>query len=87
MLSEVIADLRAGDRGYRVIQQLPGIGPVLAAVIEAEIGDVRRFKTSAQLCCWAGLTLRHRPRDPATAGACEGMTAASGTARTDTPGH
>jgi hypothetical protein len=30
-----IADLLAGDRGYEVIQQLPGIGPVLAAVIVA----------------------------------------------------
>ena len=30
MLSAVIADLLAGDRGYQVIQQLPGIGPVLA---------------------------------------------------------
>jgi transposase len=63
MLSEVIADLLAGDRGYRVIQQLPGIGPVLAAVITAEIGDVRRFRTAAQLCCWAGLTPRHRESD------------------------
>ena len=44
MLSEVIADLLAGDRGYQVIQQLPGIGPVLAAVIIAEIGDVTRFR-------------------------------------------
>src|SRR5258707_7500950 len=38
MLSAVIADLLAGHRGYQVIQQLPGIGPVLAAVITAEIG-------------------------------------------------
>src|SRR5436190_404349 len=28
--SDVIADLLVGDRGYRVMQQLPGIGPVLA---------------------------------------------------------
>ena len=35
----VIADLLAGDRGYQVIQQLPGIGPVLAAAIIAEIGE------------------------------------------------
>jgi transposase len=60
MLSGVIADLLAGDRGYRVIQQLPGIGPVLAAVITAEIGDVTRFRTAGQLCSWAGLTPRHR---------------------------
>ena len=63
MVSEVTADLLAGDRGYRVIQQLPGIGPVLAAVITAEIGDVHRFRTAAQLCSWAGLTPRHRESD------------------------
>jgi len=63
MLSEVIADLLAGDRGYQVIQQLPGIGPVLAAVITAEIGDVTRFKNAGQLCSWAGLTPRHRESD------------------------
>src|SRR6266852_6442625 len=63
MLGEVIASLLAGDRGYQVIQQLPGIGPVLAAVIIAEIGDVTRFKNAAQLCSWAGLTPRHRESD------------------------
>ena len=46
MLSDVIADLLATDRGYQVIQQLPGIGPVLAAIIIAEIGDVTRFKNA-----------------------------------------
>jgi transposase len=63
MLSEVTADLLAGDRGYQVIQQLPGIGPVLAAVIIGEIGDVHRFRAAAQLCSWAGLTPRHRESD------------------------
>ena len=63
MLSEVIASLLAGHRGYQVIQQLPGIGPVLAAVITAEIGDVTRFKNAGQLCSWAGLTPRHRESD------------------------
>ena len=63
MLSEVITDLLAGHRGYQVIQQLPGIGPVLAAVITAEIGDVTRFKNAGQLCSWAGLTPRHRESD------------------------
>jgi transposase len=63
MIGGVIADLLAGDRGYRVIRQLPGIGPVLAAVIIAEIGDVTRFKNAGQLCSWAGLTPRHRESD------------------------
>jgi len=63
MLGDVIADLLAADRGYQVIQQLPGIGPVLAAVITAEIGDVTRFRNAGQLCSWAGLTPRHRESD------------------------
>ena len=46
-----------------MIQQLPGIGPVLAAVIVAEIGDVTRFGDAAQRCSWAGLTPRHRESD------------------------
>ena len=63
MLSDVIGDLLAGDRGYQAIQQLPGIGPVLAAVIVAEIGDITRFRNAGQLCSWAGLTPRHRESD------------------------
>ena len=63
MLTEVTADLLAGYRGYQVIQQLPGIGPVLAAVIVAEIGDVTRFRSAGQLASWAGLTPRHRESD------------------------
>ena len=43
LLDTVLADLLAGHEGYAAIQQLPGIGPVLAAVIVAEIGDIRRF--------------------------------------------
>ena len=37
------------DGGYTAIQQIPGIGPVLAAVLVAEIGDVHRFPGPAQL--------------------------------------
>jgi transposase len=62
-LDGVIAGQLAADRGYRAIQVLPGIGPVLAAVIVAEIGDITRFRRPAQLCCWAGLTPRHRESD------------------------
>jgi transposase len=35
---------------YHAIQALPGIGPVLAAVIVAEIGNITRFATLARLC-------------------------------------
>ena len=49
--------------GYTAIQQIPGIGPVLAAVFVAEIGDVHRFTDPAHLCSWAGLTPTHRESD------------------------
>ena len=42
---------------------MPGIGPTLAAVFVAEIGDVHRFTDPAHLCSWAGLTPRHRESD------------------------
>ena len=63
LLDAVIADLLERHDGYHAVQVLPGIGPVLAAVIVAEIGDVRRFSCPGKLCCWAGLTPRHRESD------------------------
>ena len=59
----LIAERLDTHRGYQAIQQVPGIGPVLAAVFVAEIGDVGRFTGPAQLCSWAGLTPRHRESD------------------------
>src|SRR6266581_13223 len=64
-----VASLRAligmldGDKGYAAVRELDGIGPVLAAVICAEIGDVTRFGKAGQLCSWAGLTPRHHESD------------------------
>jgi transposase len=53
----------AADPGYAAVQQIPGIGPTLAAVFVAEIGEVGRFGTAAKLTCWAGLTPRHHESD------------------------
>lgn len=53
----------AGHRGYTAIQTIPGVGPVLAAVFVAEIGEVTRFSRPQQLCSWAGMTPRHRESD------------------------
>jgi len=59
LVDEVLAD----HPGYRAIQAIPGVGPVLAAVFVAEIGDAARFAGPAQLASWAGLTPRHRESD------------------------
>jgi transposase len=54
------------NRDYRNLQKIKGIGPVLAAVLVAEIGDVTRFGGPGQLACWAGLTPRHYASDRTT---------------------
>jgi transposase len=63
MLDEVIADFLGDWPPYQAVLRLPGIGPVLAAVVVAEIGDVSRFPSPGHLCSWAGLTPRHRESD------------------------
>jgi len=45
------------------LTQISGVGPTFAAVFIAEIGDVTRFARPEKLCCWAGLTPRHRESD------------------------
>ena len=50
-------------QGYRAVQAINGVGPTIAAIIVAEIGDVTRFPTARHLCSWAGLTPGHRESD------------------------
>ena len=53
----------AKEPGYTAVQNIPGIGPTLGAVLVAEIGDVSRFASAPQLTCWAGLTPKHHESD------------------------
>jgi transposase len=50
-------------RGYEAIQAINGVGRTIAAIAVAEIGDVERFPGPDALCCWAGLTPKHRESD------------------------
>jgi transposase len=62
----VTGPLRAGlhdHRGFQAIQAVPGVGPVLAAIFVAEIGDVHRFASPGHLASWTGLTPKHRESD------------------------
>ena len=63
LLDAVIADLLGSWPPYYAVRALPGLGPVLAAVAVAEIGDISRFPSPGRLCSWAGLTPRHRESD------------------------
>jgi transposase len=65
-ITAVAGPLRAalGDHaGFRAVQKVPGVGPTLAAIFVAEIGDVTRFASPAHLSSWAGLTPKHRESD------------------------
>jgi transposase len=53
----------ADHPGWKAVQAVPGVGPVLGAVFVAEIGDVHRFATARHLCSWAGLTPKHHESD------------------------
>jgi transposase len=57
------------DPRVAALQALPGIGPITAMTLVAEIGDVSRFATARKLCAWAGLTpqVRNSDRKVATA--------------------
>jgi transposase len=63
LFAGMIAARLAGHPGYRAVQAIDGVGPVLAAVFVAEIDDVHRFTRPQQLCSWAGLTPLHRESD------------------------
>jgi transposase len=56
--------LSATDRVTQTLQQVRGIGPILALTIRAEVGEMRRFPTGAHLASYAGLV----PRVDMTAG-------------------
>jgi len=63
VLAQRTAAALRNHRGYQAIQAIDGVGPLLAAVFVAEIGDVTRFPGPQQLCSWAGMTPRHRESD------------------------
>jgi len=62
-LESEITPAFADDIGYHAIQAISGVGPVLAAVFVAEIGDIGRFGSAPRLCSWAGLTPTHHESD------------------------
>ncbi len=45
---------------YRILTSMPGVGPVTAAAILAEVGDFSRFKTPSALVSYTGIYPRER---------------------------
>jgi transposase len=63
VFTTVAGDRLRGHPGYAAIQAIPGVGPILAAVFVAEIGEIGRFRRAEQLASWAGLTPKHHESD------------------------
>ena len=63
LFTTVAGDRLRGHPGYVAVQTIPGVGPILAAVFVAEIGEIGRFRRAAQLASWAGLTPKHHESD------------------------
>jgi len=52
--AEIEVHLAPFDRTAQRLDEIPGIGPVAAAIITAEIGvDMSRFPTAGHLASWA----------------------------------
>ncbi|UJF16758.1 IS110 family transposase (plasmid) [Jeotgalibaca sp. MA1X17-3] len=43
---------------FSVLVSIPGIGPLTAALMISELGDIRRFSTSNQLNAYVGIDIR-----------------------------
>jgi transposase len=63
LFTNLVGSRLRGHSGYSTLQAISGVGPILAAVFVAEIGDVHRFGRAAQLASWAGLTPKHHESD------------------------
>jgi len=60
--AEVLTHARA-DARVKVLTALPGVGPLTALIILAEVGDITRFDSARKLAAWAGLTPTVRGSD------------------------
>ncbi|WP_329343484.1 IS110 family transposase [Streptomyces sp. NBC_01352] len=60
--AELTAAARADPR-VKVLTTLPGVGPLTALFLLAEIGDIHRFPSARNLASWAGLTPTVRGSD------------------------
>src|SRR5215211_6076325 len=49
LFTKLVARRLREHPGYRALLQIPGVGPVLAAIFVAEIGDIGRFRRPEQL--------------------------------------
>ena len=50
------AALLADNNDYKLLQTIPGIGPIVAASLVCAVSDAKQFKNGRQMAAWSGLT-------------------------------
>ena len=53
--AQIVACAKSDER-MRRLQQIPGVGPLIAHALVTAIGDPRRFRTARDCAAWIGLT-------------------------------
>lgn len=61
---ETTALTLVNQRLFQALQSLRGIGPITAATLIAEVGDITRFKKASQLMAYVGLVPREHSSGP-----------------------
>jgi len=54
----VLHEWSRNSQDARLLMSIPGIGPLVAACVVAQVGDIKRFDSSSKLCSYAGLVPR-----------------------------
>jgi transposase len=53
-----LQELTREDPIVRQLQQIPGVGLLIATAMRAAVGDIQRFPSGRHLACWLGITAR-----------------------------
>lgn len=56
MLEKMIFAASRQDERVRLLQTIPGVGPITASAVVATVGDPGRFKSGRDFAAWIGLT-------------------------------
>lgn len=58
VVDAVLTEWSKKSEDARLIMSIPGVGPIVAACVVAQVGDIKRFSSAAKLCSYAGLVPR-----------------------------
>jgi transposase len=55
-----IVRIHKADPVSRMLETIPGVGPIIASAVAASVGDPKQFRNGRQFAAWLGLVPRQR---------------------------